>query len=200
MECSVEIARSVDYDKFIESTTKKTLVYTIYVQALEAARDRVTELGYTPLAVYGETNKNLNSIINDFFRDPKLNPLVATFHSLSTAVPLTCADVLLCVDLPYRSYIFEQAVARINRLGATTQCYVYIAGLDTGGAPNLSTRTIDIIKWSQSQIEKITGVASPFEITDTVVSLEGMVMAGESFKDSHFVELDLEQAFMAKLE
>lgn len=199
MECSTEIARSLDYDRYIQSTVKKSLVYTIYVQALETARDTVMEKGYNPLAVYGETNKNLNAIINDFDRDPKLNPLIATFHSLSTAVPLTMADVMVMIDTPFRDYIFQQAIARINRLGTTTQTYVYIAGLDTDGAPNLSTRTIDILKWSQSQIEKITGVASPFEITDTQVSMEGLAMANEALKDMHLVELDLETAFMAKL-
>jgi hypothetical protein len=200
MECSVEIAKALDYDRYIQSTVKKSLVYTIYVQALEAARDTVTDKGYTPLAVYGETNKHLSSIIKDFERDPKINPLIATFHSLSTAVPLVMADVMIMIDTPFRDYIFQQAVARINRLGTTSQCYVYIAGLDTDGVPNLSTRTIDILKWSQSQIEKITGVASPFEITDTQVSVEGLSMANEMMKDEHLVELDLETAFMAKLQ
>lgn len=199
MECSVEIARSLDYDRYIQSTEKKTLIYTIYVSALEAARDTVTEKGYKTLTVFGDTNRHINSIIEDFNRNKDYNPLVATFHSLSTAVPLTAADVLVCIDTPFRSHILQQAIARISRLGATTQTYVYIAVLDTDNAPNLSTRTIDILKWSQTQIEKITGVAPPFEVTDANVSIEGYAMAGETLKDEHFVELDLEDAFMAKL-
>ena len=199
MECSVEIARSVDYDKFIESTTKKTLVYTIYVQALEAARDTVIASGYKPAMVYAETNKNLAAIVSDFERNPEVNPLIATFHSLSTAVPLVMSDTMVMFDLPFRDYQLQQAIARINRIGATTQTYVHICILDTDNAPNMSTRTVDILKWSQSQIEKITGVAPPFEVTDTQMSVEAFGILGKAMGDQHFVELDLESAFMDKL-
>lgn len=198
-ECSVEIARCVDYEKYIESTTKKTLVFTTYVDALQAAKDRTMELDYKPMTIYGETNKNLPAILAQFEKDEALNPMIATYHSLSTAVPMTTCDVLLAIDVPYRSYVLTQAIARIRRLGADTQTYVYIANLDTDGVPNLSTRTIDILKWSQSQIERITGVAPPFEISDAKVSLEAMALAKEALNDDHFVEIDFEKAFMANL-
>ena len=63
----------------------------------------------------------------------------------------------------------------------------------------MSTRTVDILKWSQSQIEKITGVAPPFEVTDTQMSVEAFGILGKAMEDQHFVELDLESAFMDKL-
>lgn len=200
MECSVEIAKHLNYDKFIHSTGKKTLVYTVYVQALEAARDRLINDGKKPLVVYGQTNKNLNSIIADFEKDSTINPLVATFQSLSTAVPLTMADCMVMIDTPFRDYLFQQTVARINRIGTDTQTYVHIANLDTGDLPNMSTRTIDILKWSQSQIEKITGVSSPFEIDEKAISLEAYALSGQSLKDSDLIELVFEDAFMRPYE
>ncbi len=197
-ECATEIAKYIPYQTFIESTTKKTLVYTVYIDTLKAVKETLDRLNYQTLAVYGETNKNLNSIINTFEKDPAVNPLIATYKSLSTAVPMTMADVMIMVDTPFRDYIFQQTIARINRLGTTTQTYVYIAKLNTGNEPNLSTRTIDILKWSQQQIEAITGVKSPFEITDaeyTVESFNKVIVRPEDFK----YDTDLEAYYTRKL-
>ena len=200
MECSVEIAKYVDYDKYIQMTEKKSLVYTVYVKALEQAMETLKEKGYTPKAVYADTNAQINSIIKDFERDATINPLAATFKSLSTAVPLTMADVMLMLDVPFRSYILEQTIARIERLGTTTQTYVFIAQLDTDGAPNLSSRTLDILKWSQAQIERITGAPSPFPVEEKSISMESCLLLNMPMPDSSFVELALESAFMAPYE
>lgn len=197
MECSVEIANHFDYDKYVQSTDKKSLVYTIYVKALEAAVEKLKEIGYKPLAVYGETNYKLNSIITDFERNLDINPLCATFKSLSTAVPLTTADVMIMLDVPFRSYIMQQAIARIERLGTTTQTYVFIAELDTAGSPNLSSRTLDILKWSQAQIERITGVAPPFAIEEKAIGIESFAMIGKQISAEALVDTTLEEAFMA---
>lgn len=200
MECSVEIAKYIDYDKYIQMTDKKSLVYTVYVNALEQAMVSLKEKEYTPKAVYGDTNAHINAIIKDFERDAAINPLVATFKSLSTAVPLTMADVMVMLDVPFRSYILEQTIARIERLGTTTQTYVFIAQLDTDGAPNLSSRTLDILKWSQAQIERITGAPSPFPVEEKALSIESFAMVGRPMPDSAFVELALENAFMQPYE
>lgn len=199
MECSVEIARSFDYEKYIESTIKKTLVFTMFVQSLHAAKEAVIEKDYKPLVVYGETNKNLASIINDFDKNEEINPLIATFHSLSTAVPLTMASSLICLDVPWRDYQLQQAIARINRIGTDTATMIYICQLDTDGVPNLSSRTIDILAWSQTQVERITGTISPFVIDTKMVSAEGLALVKEQIQDRHYIELNIEKAFMSPL-
>lgn len=68
--------------------------------------------------------------------------------------------------------IMQRIISEKTRLGANTQTHVYIAALDTGNEQNMSTRTLSILQWSQSQIEAITGVKSPFEITDEQMSIE----------------------------
>ena len=108
---------------------------------------------------------------------------------------MTMADVMVMIDTPFRDYVLQQTIARINRLGTTTQTYVYIAALDTGNEPNLSSRTIDILRWSQSQIEAITGVKSPFEITDDQYSFESLKTAGYDYS----MENDLESYFLDRL-
>jgi hypothetical protein len=152
------------------------------------------ELGQNPLTVYGKTNKDLNDIIESFAKNDTLNPLVATYPSLSTAVPLTMADVMIMINPPFRDYIHQQAISRIHRLGSNTQVYVWIAGLDTGNKPNLSSRTIDILKWSQEQVAAITGVKSPFEVDDKPLALES---DNDSFIDDYmYKEVSLEEYFI----
>ena len=194
MECVKAVADGIDYVKYIESTQKKTLIFTSYVEVLEFCTKKLTELELKPLAVYGKTNKDLNEIVEKFAKDESLNPLVATYPSLSTAVPLTMADVMIMVNPPFRDYIHQQAISRIHRLGSNTQVYVYIAALDTGDKPNLSSRTIDILKWSQEQVAAITGVKSPFEVDDKAIAMEGI---DDNFIDDFmYREVSLEEHFI----
>lgn len=178
IEAHIAMAPCIDYVSLIETSTKKTLVYTSFTEVINVLEKKLPELGLEPLFVYGKTNSNLNGIIDKFEKDQDANPLVATYASLSTAVPLVMADTMLMIDVPWRDYQLQQTVSRINRLGADTQCYVYTAILDTGDKPNISTRTVDILKWSQSQVSALTGVQSPFEIPD---DLEKADLALEEF-------------------
>lgn len=176
IEAHLELCQYIDYDRIIESTEKKTLIFTSNVEVLQATVEELKKREFAPLTAYGET-KDLYQTVGLFRDDPRYNPLVATYSKLSTAVPLTMADVMIMIDSPWRDYMFQQAVARISRLGATTQTTIYTVMLDTGSEPNLSTRAFDVLKWSQEQVEKITGVKSPYELADSIdrgnVSVEG---------------------------
>ncbi|QBJ02797.1 SNF2-domain helicase [Pseudomonas phage Psa21] len=163
IECHVAMVPYVDWVGIVESTQKKTIMFTSFVEALEASEVHVRKLGMSPIAVYGKTSNELASIVTRFDKDPKLNPLLATYASLATAVRLTMADTMLILNSPFRSYILEQAIARIYRIGQDSQTIVFTATLDTGEEPNISTRSADILAWSQSMVEEITGVKSPFE-------------------------------------
>lgn len=163
IECHVAMVPHIDWVGIVESTEKKTIIFTSFVEALEASETYVTKLGMKPLAVYGKTSGELTTIVGKFDKQPELNPLLATYASLATAVRLVMADTMLLMNSPFRSYILEQAVSRIYRLGQDSQCVVYQAALDTGDVPNISTRSADILAWSTAQVELITGVKSPFE-------------------------------------
>uniref|UniRef100_A0AB39CD23 Type III restriction enzyme res subunit n=1 Tax=Pseudomonas phage RVTF4 TaxID=3236931 RepID=A0AB39CD23_9VIRU len=163
IECHVAMVPHVDWVGIVESTHKKTIMFTSFVEALEASDMHTRKLGMTPIAVYGKTSNELASIVGRFDKEPKLNPLLATYASLATAVRLTMADTMLILNNPFRSYILEQAIARIYRIGQDSQTVVYTTTLDTGDIPNISTRSADILAWSQEMVEAITGVKSPFE-------------------------------------
>lgn len=160
----VDMVKHIDFEALMATTTKKTVVFTSYIKALEAADEHLKSLKLKPLTVYGKNTRELADTVQRFEDKTELNPLIATYDSLATAVPLTMADTMLLINMPFRDYILQQAVSRIHRLGADTQTYVYTAILDTGEEPNISSRNLDILQWSQGQIEAIMQMESPFKV------------------------------------
>jgi superfamily II DNA or RNA helicase len=177
----VDMVKHIDFEGVMGTTTKKTVVFTSYVEALEATHRHLESLKLKPVTVYGKNTKVLADTVRRFEGNPELNPLIATYDSLSTAVPLVMADTMILINMPFRDYVLQQAVSRIHRLGSDTQTYVYTAILDTGEESNISSRNLDILQWSQDQIEAIMKMESPFKVeydgTDTLSepSMEGIV-------------------------
>lgn len=163
--CTIEIAKNINYNLICESVEKKTLVFTSYVDALRQASISCAEQGLTSIEVYAKTNKDLPEIVKRLTNDESINPLIATFDSLSTGVPMTMCNALLMLNLPFRDYELQQAIGRISRLDSNTDTYVYSAFLDTGDKPNISTRTKDILEWSQKQVEAIVGISTPYDLS-----------------------------------
>lgn len=184
MECHRDMVAHIPFQDVCDSTLKKTVVFTSYVEVLETIEQVLQPTRLNPVLVYGKTNHELVSIVSRFENDEDVNPLAATYKSLSTAVPLTMADTMILVDHPFRDYTLQQAISRINRLGATTRSIIHRAELDTGDVANLSTRNLDILAWSQKQIKEIFGVESPFQIVeDAVTQLSTENHAGEQSCD-----------------
>lgn len=158
IECFIDISKNIDYETIIEESEKKVVIFTSYIEVCDSTYEALKKYKYTPVGVYGKYTKDLNKNVSIFNNDSEANPLVTTFDSLSTAVPLITANTIIYINLPYRSYIKEQSTARIYRLGQDTQTFIYEVYLDTGDQPNLSTRSIDILEWSKKQVQAIMGV------------------------------------------
>lgn len=167
--CHLEMVPYMELDRLIDSVEKKTLVFSSFVSVVEAADKWLKEHEYVPSMVYGDTNKNLPSIVKEFFDNDTINPLIATFQSLSTAVPLIVANQVIMTNQPFRSGIREQTIARAARLGQDKDVYVRDLLLDTGNEPNISTRTNDIMEWSQAQVASLLGISN---IDTSELSLE----------------------------
>ena len=169
----LDMAMHYDIFELVNIAKKKTIIFTSYVEIVDSLTERFTKAKYKPLKVTAETNKNLSSIISQFDKDAKANPLAATYQSLSTAVRLTMANNIITVNSPYRDHIMTQAIARAWRIGQDEQVYVWHMVLDTGDIPNISTRTNDILRWSKEQVDQIMGFKSDMEL-DTVFSMESI--------------------------
>lgn len=158
MQCNLDMLAHIDFDHLINGAEKKTLIFTSYVEVLETTAAILFNKGHEPVKVYGATNKDLSSIVKKFYEDDELNPLVATFQSLSTAVPLTVANRIIMLNQPFRDAIRTQTIARAARLGQDKQVDVFDCLLDTGTQPNISTRSNDILEWSAAMTASILGV------------------------------------------
>jgi hypothetical protein len=156
-QCIVDMVPHMGLEKIIDHALKKTLIFTSYVPAVDAAGDYLKSKGYHPLRVYGETNNELAGMVNDFGHNEDANPMIATYQSLSSAVPLVMANVEIMMNSPFRSFEYDQAVARVKRLGQDENVQIWDVVLDTGEQVNISSRTIDIMNWSREQVNEIMG-------------------------------------------
>lgn len=155
--CFREIIPYINLPELIDGAKKKTIVFTSYVDVVDMAAEYLISKGYKPVVVYGETNKDLPKLVKKFFDDENANPLIATFQSLSTAVPLIAANRIININQPWRDAIKTQSIARAARLGQDTDVEVYDILLDTDGKDNISTRNEEILKWSQEMVDSILG-------------------------------------------
>ena len=149
---------SFQLDDIFAMSESKVVFFTDYVEVLQEAETFLKKRGYRPKVVYGETNKDLSDILHKFETDPKVNPIVATLKSLSTAVPLIMADTEVLLNVPYRDYIYKQTVARVDRIGQKHPIKIFHVYLDTDGEPNISTRSKDLMEWSRQMVDKLLGI------------------------------------------
>lgn len=202
-ECNLAIAENIDNgviysdnpefngipwqlaDIFATSKTK-TVMFTDFVEVLRYMNGHLTKEGYHPEVIYADTNKDLYEIIRRFENDSRVNPLVATYKSLSTAVPLVMADTCVLLNVPFRDYIYQQTTARVDRLGQKHPIHIYQYQLDTGGIPNISTRSNDILQWSRRMVEELMGT----ELNEDYEELEDEIVFAIS-KDTKNTGLSL---------
>lgn len=154
-QCVIDMLPYVGMEKIIDTAIKKTMIFTSYVPVVDAADAYLKKAGFQPVLVYGKTNNELAQNVAKFTKDVDLNPLIATYASLSAAVPVVAANEMIMLNSPFRSYEYDQSVARTFRQGQDTQVYVNDVFLDTGSQPNISTRNKDILDWSRKQVEEI---------------------------------------------
>ena len=189
IQCHVDMVPHIDFASIIDDAEAKTIVFTTYTEVCTAVTDVVTASGYRPVQVYGPHTKNLSASVSTFERTVEANPLVATYASLSTAVPLIMANTIIMINTPFRSYIQEQSIGRVHRLGQVCPVFIYTCLLDTGTEPNISTRGIDILAWSQTQVEQLTGVENIFKAQTTVNDDGGYTIANESIGyHEHYID------------
>lgn len=172
IECFKAMVPHCELPALIDAAEKKTLIFTSYVDVVRITDEYLRKEGYKPLLVYADTNKNLPMIMKRFKEDPDLNPMIATFDSLSTAVPVIEANHCVLLNPPFRDHEYKQATSRVNRLGQDSIVRITSMLLDTGVEPNISTRSNEIMEWSRASVNAIMGLDG----VDETVSVEDMVV------------------------
>ena len=156
IKCHKEMAKTIDYN-ILDSTVAKGIVMTSYVEIADAAVEKLKKQKFIPATIYGDNTKQSARTISDFIEKEDINPLVGTYKSISTGLHLVVANMIILLDLPFRTYMLDQAIARVHRMGQTRQVIAMYTVLDTGEEYNINSRNIDILKWSKDAIEEITG-------------------------------------------
>ena len=197
-QCHVDMVPHIPWEDIIANSEKKIVVFTSYVEALKAVEAHMKKIKVGSLLVYGDTNANVAGIVNRFDKDEKVKVLAATYQSLSTAVPLTMASTAIFLNAPWRDHELVQAKARIDRIGADTALAFIHTFLDTGKAPNISTRSKDILEWSKAQVEAMlgsvdnAGIATELNKDYNRGAMESFMDPGTQFVsvfESHFADL-----------
>lgn len=174
----VDMLKHIDFEALMDRAEKKTVIFTSYVEVVKELDRVLRTKGLKPMLVFGETNKNLVQNVGAFESDAEVDPLVATFPSLSTAVPLVMADLAIFLNTPFRDHELVQAKARLDRLGQDTPVKFISVYLDTHGEPNISTRSKEILEWSREQVAMIMGADYSGEAGKTmdgyIASLEAL--------------------------
>lgn len=163
IDCVMDMIPYIGLDDYIKVSEKKTIIFTDYVEAVDEANQYLTNIGYKPLLVYGKTNNELETIVDKFLNDKTANPLIATYKSLSSAVRLTIANSVILLNVPFRSYILNQAISRVDRKGQDSVVRVYTCILDTDKETNINSRNLDIMKWYEEQVSAILGIKTDFK-------------------------------------
>lgn len=189
IDCFVSMIPHCGLPQIIDGSKKKTLIFTSYVEVVKQLDQYLRKEGYSPVLVYGDTNKMLASIMKEFRENPDANPMIATFDSLSTAVPVIEANTCVLMNQPFRDYEREQATSRVNRLGQDTPVNIITTLVDTGMEPNISTRSNEILEWSRASVAAIMGLG---DLDDAVFSTEEFVPNEETLKEH--LELEIQFA------
>lgn len=157
VQCHMEMIKKVDWRAIIDGSEKKVLIFSSYVDVVKAVDTQLKSLGYEGIVVMGETNKNVAPMIKELETNGKLRYCVATYASLSTAVPVTMCNTEVLTNVPWRSFELKQAKARIDRLGQNGPVHFFYLILNTGNDPNISTRSHEILEWSREMVQKLMG-------------------------------------------
>lgn len=151
-----EMIKHSNIHDIIDESEKKTVLFTTYVDVAKMSYDFLNHK-YHPLIIYGETSKNVKTILDGFKNNPNYNPLIATIQTLSTGVTIVEASTVVFLNKPWRHTDMLQAQDRVHRIGQDTDVVIYVFTLDTGNEENLSTRMDDIVNWSREMFEGIVG-------------------------------------------
>jgi superfamily II DNA or RNA helicase len=155
IEAAMEVATNFDYTQVIGTAKKKTVIFTNNIETGELIHEKLKAQGLKPLRLFGK-HKDINLTVRAFGEADSLNPLIASYSLMSTAVPLIMADTAIFNDMPLRPHILEQAQARIWRSGAG-QTYFHYPTLTTEEM-NILDRSLDIMSWARKKIQVITGM------------------------------------------
>lgn len=155
IEMTTAMLKEANLKQMIDEAKKKTIIFTSYIDTIEACEKYVKGLGYKPIVIYGKNSGDIAPLAAKFQKDPQYNPLIASLQTLSTGATLTAANRVIFLNKPWRSIDYEQASDRVHRIGQDCSVDIISLVLDTGEEGNLSTRMEEIMDESARAFDEI---------------------------------------------
>lgn len=110
---------------------KKLVVFAKFTAEIEAMSDHLEEQGIKHVTLTGAT-KNRQHVISSFQKDPETKVLIAQISTGGVGITLTAADTAIFYSTGYSLIDYEQAKARIHRIGQTKKVtYIHIVAKNT---------------------------------------------------------------------
>ena len=156
-ECAAALGLYCKPEEIMKESLSKTLFFASSLLPAKVLNDHLIKMGFSPRMVYAGTNSQLTKIMDDYHNLPDVNPVIATYPSLSEAVPVTAASTVVQLNRPWRESTNDQAISRANRLGQIHPVTVIEVTLDTDGEPNVSSTTDDILAAIRADIAILVG-------------------------------------------
>src|SRR5690606_3741412 len=73
----IDMIPHLDFIQLIESTVKKTVFFTSYIEVLNVMERLCINEGLTPILVYGKNSSHVDSLVKQFGKDDQIKPLIA---------------------------------------------------------------------------------------------------------------------------
>lgn len=156
--CFNDMVPYANLDKIVRASRKKTIIFTSYNEVASSIYEELKAKGLNPVIVNGNTKSEFERNIAGFKHDKRVNPVIANYKTLATAVPMTEASTIVLFDTPFRDYIRNQAISRAWRLDQDTLVTVISVLLKTGQSTNLSTRNKDILSETKAIVDRMLGI------------------------------------------
>ena len=104
---------------------KKLVIFARFLPEIEAIKEEVTKLGRKLVTLTGKT-KNRGEVISNFQKDPKLTVMVAQIQTGGVGLNLQVADTVIFYSTNFSYIDYDQAKARIHRIGQVSSSVTYI--------------------------------------------------------------------------
>ena len=132
----------------VDAASNKVIVFVNYTHALLGVYDYLHDRGFAPHLVHGDTPlKERNEIFTTFQLTDHPGPLVAHPRCLSHGLTLTAADTIVWFGPPTSAEIYDQANARIRRVGQKhKQLFVHLSSTPIERAAPLNSLTDRILQ------------------------------------------------------
>lgn len=117
----------------VEDFTKKEkiVIFARFIPEIKAIEQLMKRMGRNPVLLYGDT-KDRGKVVADFQGDSSVDTIIIQIQTGGLGITLTAASIAIFYSMSYSYADYEQAKARIHRIGQTKSVtYIHLIAKNT---------------------------------------------------------------------